>query len=439
MQKGFIFNYNRCVSCSACSAACLLENGWNIQPRKIFTYNIEAIPSLVLHNLSLACNHCETALCLDGCPTSAYRRDEITGAVVMDEDRCIGCKYCQWNCPYDAPKFDPRRRIIGKCNLCYSGLKEGLLPACTSACPTGALSYGELAENHKQNIFPWFPEKNLNPAIEVAGRNNSSPLRIIPGRVVKQEVAILADRDLIFKGEWSLVGFSFLSAISVSTIISSLIKGVFPNKFIFLSTIFFAATISLFHLGKPLRYWRSANNLRSSPLSREITLFILYSIISFISVIFHIPGFLVAAAIIGLVLLLLIDSVYIFSDKRKFMMIHSGQTFISGLLMVSFFSGIIIPFVFIAVIKSILLLKSLIVNKLTEGFPGLRFLRIALLIIAGASLISGISYPDPVIFLLFIIGELFDRIIFYYDFSPLHISNEINMQINKERYETKRG
>ena len=113
-------------------------------------------------NISLACNHCKEAVCLNGCPSGSYFREPSTGAIVIDDQKCIGCRYCQWNCPYDAPKFNREKRIIGKCNLCYRGLQEGRLPACAVACPTGALNFGKLSETAIKNSPGWFPEKNLD-------------------------------------------------------------------------------------------------------------------------------------------------------------------------------------------------------------------------------------------------------------------------------------
>ncbi|MCX6320807.1 MAG: 4Fe-4S binding protein [Bacteroidia bacterium] len=439
MRKGFIFSHNKCVNCGACSAACILENGWSIQPRMIFTYNSEELPSLPLTNLSLACNHCETPVCLNGCPTASYYREPFTGAVIIDEKKCIGCKYCQWNCPYDAPKFNADKRIIGKCNLCYSGLIEGRLPACTTACPTGALEYGELSEPILENIPSWFPDKNLNPAIVLKGKQNNDPLRIIPENVFESEVPILNAKERGMSGEWSLFAFSFLTTLSVATIISSFINGIFPEKILFVSIIILAGIISLFHLGKRLRAWRALANVKSSPLSREIALFIIYSVVSFFAVFFQLPGFFIASSIVGLILLIVIDSVYIYADKRKSVIMHSGQTFLSALLIVSFFTGIVLPFIFIALIKLAASAYSLSVNKINNINFVIRFVRIALLLVTGVSLVSEISYPDPVISSIFLTGELIDRIIFYIDFAPVNINTEIIKQINIERNEKKRG
>jgi Fe-S-cluster-containing dehydrogenase component/DMSO reductase anchor subunit len=437
MQKGFIFNHNLCVNCGACKAACILENGWTIHLRMIYTYNSDSLPSLPMTNLSLACNHCENAVCLEGCPTAAYSREPVSGAIIIDNKKCFGCKYCQWNCPFDAPKINTETKIIGKCDLCYSALIERRLPACSTACPTGALDFGELPEAVEVNIPPWFPEKNLKPLIRFTAKQNNTPLRIVPENIFGSENSDPAADARGISGEMSLVAFSFLTTLSVAANITSLVNGVFPLKISSLLLIAIAGLISLSHLGRRLRAWRSIMNLKSSPLSREILLFILYSLASCIAVLFQIPGFLIPSAIIGLILLVVIDSVYIYADSRKSVIGHSGQTFLTALLIVSFFTGIILPFIFIAVIKLFSSGYSLIVNKTNNRNFEIRFIRTALLLLTGVSLLLKISYHDPLINFLFLTGELIDRIIFYIDFNPVNINTEIIKQINFERNEKK--
>jgi Fe-S-cluster-containing dehydrogenase component/DMSO reductase anchor subunit len=439
MRKGFIFNHNKCVNCNACSAACILENGWTVHPRNIFTFNSAAEHLFPIINLSLACNHCESAVCMEGCPSSAYSRETVTGAILLDEVKCIGCRYCQWNCPYDAPKFNSENRTIAKCNLCYSGLIEGRQPACSSACSTGALKFGQLTETDSYGDYPWFPDKKLNPAIEFAGSNKNTPLKIIPEIIYEQIVpkAAIAAKDI--SNELSLIIFSFLSTLSVATVITSFIKGVFPDKMIFIPVLLLAGLVSFFHLGRKLRSWRSVLNLKYSPLSREISVLIIYAVVSSITVFFHLPGFLVAASIIGLIFLLMIDSVYIFTDRSRSVILHSGQTFFSALLIVSFFSGIVLPFVFMALIKLMLSVYRLSVKKLNSTDFGIRFLRIAFLVISGISMILNISNIALFISSIFLIGELLDRIFFYIDFNPLNINTLIDEKLIIERDEKKRG
>ena len=439
MSNGFIFNHNSCVKCNACSAACILENGWTVHPRNIFTYNSEAYNILPVINLSLACNHCESAVCMKGCPASAFYRESVTGAVLIDENKCIGCRYCQWNCPYDAPKFDFKKRTISKCHLCYSGLIEGREPACSTACPTGALKFGQLSDIDFGNVYSWFPDKKLNPAIEFTSSKDYIPLRIIPEDIPGPENIIQNKNGKNISDELSLIIFSFLATISVATILSSFTDGVFPDRSIFFSVLVIAGIISFFHLGKILRSWRSVLNIRNSPLSREIVAFIVYAGVSSVTVILRIPVLIIASSIIGLIFLLLIDNVYIFSERKKTVILHSGQTFISALIIVSFISGIVLPFVFMALIKLVLVFYRLVVNKINSSYFTIRFLRIVFLVVPGMSLILHNSKPDIFIIIIFLIGELLDRILFYIDFNPLNINTLIDEQLNSDRNEKKRG
>ena len=414
MRKGFIFNHNKCVNCNACNAACTLENGWKVHPRNIFTYNSDAEIILPVINLSLACNHCESAICMQGCPTSALSRNAVTGAIIIDEFKCIGCKYCQWNCPYDAPKFDSESKTVVKCNLCYSELIAGGQPACSSSCPTGALSFGQLSESSSSTSFNWFPDKKLNPAIEFTHGLNKSPLKIIPENTFAQIESKSENTKKSINSEISLLLFSYLSTFSVATLISSFLKGKFTDKMIFIPVLILAGLISLFHLGRKARSWRSVSNFRTSPLSREIIFFIAYAVFSTITTFQHIPVLIIVSSFTGLIFLAMIDSVYLFSDRRKSIMFHSGQTFVSALLMVSFFSGIILPFIFIALIKLISSTYSLL-SKPGGNVFNLRFIRIAFLFIPAMSLISSNFHNDIFIIVIFMVGEFFDRILFYID------------------------
>lgn len=91
---------------------------------------------------SIACNHCEDPICVEVCPTTAMTiRDD--GTVYVDQNKCVGCRYCQWACPYGAPQLDARTGHMSKCDLCYDYRSSGQNPACVDACPTRALGWGE--------------------------------------------------------------------------------------------------------------------------------------------------------------------------------------------------------------------------------------------------------------------------------------------------------
>jgi DMSO reductase anchor subunit/ferredoxin len=376
---------------------------------------------------------------MDGCPASAYTRDLVTGAVILDEKKCIGCRYCQWNCPYDAPKFDTENRTISKCNLCFEGLKEGRQPACSSGCPTGALSYGEIDDRDTEMVYSWFPDKKLNPAIKFTAKGRNLPLRIIPDNRTGNLIVKPENPEKILSSEISLVLFSFLATLSVAAFTSSVVKGLFPDLKLFLPLIMLTGIVSLFHLGRKIRFWRSVMNLKKSPLSREIAAFIVYSSVSLSALILQSPGLLIAGAVSGLIFLILIDSVYIFSDGNKSVYLHSGQTFISALMVSSFLSGIVLPYIFIVFLKFSSLVFRMLKRKLSNSYIVLMFLRFSFLVIPSAYLILNNFKPDLVTVFIFLTGELLDRILFYIDFNPVHINTLMNDQLNIDRDEKERS
>lgn len=65
---------------------------------------------------------------------------------LIDEDKCLGCKYCSWACPYGAPQYDEQAGHMTKCTFCADNLDAGLPPACVAACPLRALDFGDRAE-----------------------------------------------------------------------------------------------------------------------------------------------------------------------------------------------------------------------------------------------------------------------------------------------------
>ncbi|HKK41802.1 MAG TPA: DmsC/YnfH family molybdoenzyme membrane anchor subunit [Bacteroidales bacterium] len=439
MDYGFIFDHNRCVDCKACSAACILENGWQNSMRSVFIFNAARLPELPVVNLSMACNHCGKAICLDGCPSGAIYRHDLTGAVVVDETKCLGCKYCQWNCPYDAPEFDNGKRTISKCHLCYNGFAEGRAPACASACPTGALSFGKISDKAKRKIFSWFPDKKLEPSLRFTGKDYGNRPSVVPGELFHSQMKPAAQRDRHLKGIWVLVLFSFIVTLSVSYVITSLFEGTFPDQWIFFPAIVVAGLISLLHLGHPERAWKAPLNIKTSPLSREITAFIIYAILSFIAVLLRIPAVLLAASAAGLILLILIDAVYYFSDRSRRIILHGGQTFLSALLMVSFLTRNVLPFTFIALLKLSASFYNMASLKNTGAYFGLRFMRFAILLITGVILVSGRFVISEVVIISFFTGELIDRILYYVDFNPVNINDMIlNNEITYSN-ETKRN
>jgi len=142
-RYAWLLDYKRCIECRACEAACKQWNGLDtgVKFRQVRTYETGKFPSVRTQALSIACNHCDNPLCLVVCPVKAISRREKDGAIIIDQQKCVGCKYCQGFCPYGAPVFDAKSGKMTKCTMCFDRLDAGLEPACATVCPTGALRF----------------------------------------------------------------------------------------------------------------------------------------------------------------------------------------------------------------------------------------------------------------------------------------------------------
>lgn len=149
-QLGFLFDPSRCFGCQGCVAACVNTNG---TPPDLFWRRVHKLPpepnDSHTQYLSISCNHCENAPCVAACPAEALRKRPEDGIVVHDATVCLGCRYCQMACPYNAPQWDEARGVISKCNLCVERLDQGLEPACVATCFAGALQLIQLDEGRE--------------------------------------------------------------------------------------------------------------------------------------------------------------------------------------------------------------------------------------------------------------------------------------------------
>ena len=154
-KLGFYFDQTLCNGCKACQIACKDKHDTpiGVNWRRVVEYTgggWRTDGDTETHNVfsyytSIACNHCEDAICMRVCPTTAMsRRDD--GTVYVDPGKCVGCRYCEWACPYSAPQFNVQTGVMTKCDLCHDYRETGQDPACVSACPTRALDWGPLDE-----------------------------------------------------------------------------------------------------------------------------------------------------------------------------------------------------------------------------------------------------------------------------------------------------
>lgn len=311
-QHGFYFNSDNCIGCHACESACSEKNDVpaHIAFRSVGYVEGGTYPDYQRINISMACNHCDDPVCLTGCPTRAYTKFAEYGAVLQDPDICFGCGYCTWVCPYNAPQLDPVRGEVSKCNMCVDRLEVNLKPACVAACLGNALDFGvieNIPENRIQakTEIPGFPTTDItHPNIRFQQtrtthremtRTDDMPLKYhrddehgLFKPVVDEKQGRERHwnfRKLLTSHESAHVIFTLCTQATVGAF-SMLMLGIWfnvdavmmlKNSSAFLPlvlAIVAVSTLGLFklnmHLGKPHRFYRGFNNLRLSPVSREI-------------------------------------------------------------------------------------------------------------------------------------------------------------------------
>ena len=311
-QHGFFLNADNCIGCHACEAACSEKNDnpAHIAFRSVGFVEGGTYPDYQRLNISMACNHCDDPVCLKGCPTRAYTKFTEYGAVLQDPDICFGCGYCTWVCPYNAPQLDPVKGEVSKCNMCVDRLEVGLKPACVSACLGNALDFGvieNIPKNRDQAItdIPGFPSTDItHPNIRFQQkkqnhremtRTDSMPLKyhkddnagkykpVVDAKMGQEKYWNL--RSLLTSHESAHVMFTLFTQATVGAFLMLILGPVFgwagfdllqeySLHMSLVTTIFVLSTIGLYklnmHLGKPHRFYRGFNNLRLSPVSREI-------------------------------------------------------------------------------------------------------------------------------------------------------------------------
>jgi len=165
MAKMIVVNEQRCLGCRQCTIECAmahtdartLAEALSLQQPPQPRVHVEAVGA---SGMPLQCRHCEDAPCLAICPTGAISRPAEGGPVLLDAERCIGCKFCLLVCPFGVIELSRDGKAAIKCDQCFERTEAGEAPACVAGCPTGALEFRDVTE--------WLAERRRQAVAAVA-------------------------------------------------------------------------------------------------------------------------------------------------------------------------------------------------------------------------------------------------------------------------------
>jgi len=297
-QYRFHFDATKCIGCRCCEVACNEQNNnpADIKWRRVGEAEGGVFPEVSQLFNSMGCNHCVDATCLQGCPTESYIKID-NGIVIHDDDSCIGCQYCTWNCPYQVPVFHPERHIVTKCHMCYERIERDQTPACVQACPSGAI------EIESVNVNEWL-EKDIDnkgnaPLTPDARITNSTTRYTLPENLDKDMIS--ADEHILKPehAHFPLVFMTVLTQVSLGGF-AALVLGELLNLFglnlpsptwIMAFAIWLPVAIGLplsaLHLGRPLKALTAMKNIKNSWLSREALALGLFAMLGFMVVLLY--------------------------------------------------------------------------------------------------------------------------------------------------------
>ena len=171
MRYGMVIDLKRCSGCKTCSVVCKVANNipndiiWN----RVLTEGGNAPDTAggtwdnpEMQHWPVACQHCENPACTKVCPVGATWKDEQTGIVRQDYDKCIGCRMCMAACPYGARIQIKKTGVIEKCRFCWYEGEPGNPPRCVGTCISGARLFGDL-DDPQSEICQEIARTNAQP------------------------------------------------------------------------------------------------------------------------------------------------------------------------------------------------------------------------------------------------------------------------------------
>jgi len=222
-QLALVIDLNVCVGCHACVTSCKEwntagiagtlpdESPYGKDPTGTFfnrvqTFEVGTFPDTQTVHFPKSCLHCEDPPCVPVCPTGASYKRASDGIVLVDYDKCIGCKYCAWACPYGARELDSQQKVMKKCTLCVDRIYDEALPeaerkpACVMACPTSARIFGDIHDPasdaataiREQGGYALMPEWGTRPANHYLPRRKTQ-FRVTPEQLVRADNPLKVD------------------------------------------------------------------------------------------------------------------------------------------------------------------------------------------------------------------------------------------------------
>lgn len=201
-QYGFFYDQSRCTGCKTCAVACKNWNGLPAGPLKylrVYEYEKGSFPNVRLHFQWVPCYHCEEAVCISSCAPGAMYKEAKHGAVLIDSEKCDGCRECYDVCPYGALVFESDEAGVKaqKCTMCIDRLELGEKPICVLACPTRALDFGPLSDliacyGARRDLEDMPSSRTTKPAIVV--KPHTEKRQLVPYKA-ERAIELLMRRD----------------------------------------------------------------------------------------------------------------------------------------------------------------------------------------------------------------------------------------------------